>query len=173
MTLFHKIKTCFIKYYIWFQTIIFILSGFNQIKMKKILTLIIIVFIAITGSVFAYQNIGMNKSNNTNNNLNFMIQHEKGKYYTQIKEIILNGTYNDLVELRTELNIEVMKKIQSENDFEFKKQKFMYRLSRGLEPGYKLNNNFNKNYNGNYNKNHNINSNNKNMNTGHCRLLNK
>jgi hypothetical protein len=103
---------------------------------KKTLGILLIAIIAITGSVFAYQGFGMHQ-NNLNPNSENQTYHERGQFHEQMEEILEQGTYDDLVAFREEVGFDVMRKVQSVEDFEAQKARHELRESQGLEPGYK------------------------------------
>lgn len=106
-------------------------------KMKKIITIFAIAILALTGTIFAYQN-GMMKNSSEETKLNYAQTqgYEKGTYHEQVESIIENGSYQDLVNLREELGFDVMRKVQSEEDFIAQQQRHLENKEAGLEPGY-------------------------------------
>lgn len=85
----------------------------------------LIALIAIVGSVFAYQGSGMRTP-----------IHEKGTFHEDVESILDNGTYEDLINLREEIGFNVMRKVQSQEDFNEMKERHEYMEEQGLEPGY-------------------------------------
>lgn len=95
--------------------------------MKKTITIMLIALIAIIGSVFAYQGYGMNSQSST---------YEKGTYHEQVEEVLKDGTYDDLVNLREELGVNVMPMVESEEDFSLMQERHELMEEQGIEPGY-------------------------------------
>lgn len=93
--------------------------------MKKSITIMLIALIAIVGSVFAYQGTEMGNP-----------IYEKGAFHEEVESVIETGNYGDLVNLREKLGFNVMRKVQSEKDFNEMKQRYEFNEANGIEPRY-------------------------------------
>lgn len=102
--------------------------------MTKIIKFVIGIFALIlvgSAAVFAFgygQGVSpMNQANST---------HEKGTFHKQVEAVLENGTYEDLVVLREELGFQVMRRVQSQDDFAIMQQRHEEMENSGIEPGY-------------------------------------
>lgn len=104
-------------------------------KLKTLLGIFMLGIVALGASVFAFNGYGNGQG--SAEDFQQPVDHEKGDYSEQINDILLNGTYEDLLALREELSIDVLRKVQSEEDFDLMKEKRLYMIENGIEPGSK------------------------------------
>lgn len=100
-----------------------------MIKMKKLISILAILIVVLVTGVFAHQNF-YERNEVTQSG------YERGTFHEQVEEVIEEGTYEDLIVLREELGFDVMRRVQSQEDFDEMKERHEYMQSQGYEPGY-------------------------------------
>ena len=101
--------------------------------MKKIISILLLVLVLGGASAFAYQNY----SGEMRGNYYLDKPSQRGQFQDQMYQIIENGTYEDLVALREELGFDLMRRVDSQEDFEYMQQMHEQRKDQGFERGYK------------------------------------
>ncbi len=100
--------------------------------MKKFISIFAILAIVLVGGVFAHQNFAQNSQG-------FMATqsgYERGTFHEDVESVLENGTYEDLVTLRDELGFDVMRRVQSQEDFNEMQEMHELMEEQGYEPGY-------------------------------------
>jgi len=92
----------------------------------------VVALIAIVAGVFAHQGNYGNSIDGSN--------HQRGMYHEDLSEVLESGTFEDLEAYREEIGFDVMRKVQSQEDFDEMKQRHQEMQEQGIEPGYLRNN---------------------------------